>query len=354
MDNFHREASQLQLAGLGIFLKMGTNRNATLVEKRIGQLKHLLKSFSFFTSDSKPTDLFEISYMCRLIEFSLMSRPLFACKGRIFSLQNINSLFLDQGRLQSAGFDGIEVPGVKMKKQVEAICSRLAGLRRELATLIVATHLPSLFDINEKREKVKRRKHLSSDLRPGDLIFDSVHYSSTSNLTGSLGKIVKLGTSTRHCLVEKCLPSVGKRESTFATFAKNVVSRPTGELHFICSKDELQEGVSFGETLPTFDLCSDVQTECGPDYFCFNGDDHGLDDHVVEYTQESESESLVTPRNDIEVEQTPVKQGSDDVQQPVGNDDDSENEKSESESPPPLRSRRGRAIKRTKKFGFDD
>ena len=112
--------------------------------------------------------------------------------------------------------------------------------------------------------------------------------------------------------------------------------------------------MSFGETLPTFDLCSDVQTECGPDYFCFNGDDHGLDDHVVEYITESESESLVTPRSDLEVEQTPVKQGSDDVQQPVGNDDDSENEKSESESPPPLRSRRGRAIKKPKKFGFDD
>ena len=113
------------------------------------------------------------------------------------------------------------------------------------------------------------------------------------------------------------------------------------------------------ETLPTFDLCSDVQTECGPDYFCFNGDDHGLDDHVVEYITESESEGLVTPRSDIEVEQTPVKQGSDDVQQPGGDDDDSE-EKSESdkkggsESPPPLRSRRGRAIKKTKRFGFDD
>merc|ERR1711940_235129 len=91
-----------------------TNRNATLVEKRIGQLKHLLKSFSFFTSDSRATDLFEISYMCRLVEFTIMSRPLFACQGKIFSLQNINSLFLDKGRLVSAGFDGIEVPGVKM------------------------------------------------------------------------------------------------------------------------------------------------------------------------------------------------------------------------------------------------
>ena len=133
-----------------------------------------------------------------------------------------------------------------------------------------------------------------------------------------------------------------------------MVSRPTGELHFICSKEELQEGVSFGETLPTFDLCSEVQTECGPDYFCFNSDAHGLDDHVVEYITESESEGLVTQRSDIDVERTPVEQGSDDVQQPVENDDDSENEKSESESPPPLRTRRGRAIKKPKKFGFDD
>ena len=179
-----------------------------------------------------------------------MTRPLFACKGRIFSLQNINSLFLDQGRLQSAGFDGIESPVGLMKKQVEAVCSRLSCLRKELATLIVATQLPTLFEVNERRERVKRKKHLASDLRPGDLVFDSVHYSSSSNLTGSLGKIVKLGTSTRHCLIEKCLPSHGRKGKTFATFAKNVVSRPTGELHFICSKDELQTGVTFGKALP--------------------------------------------------------------------------------------------------------
>ena len=186
-----------------------------------------------------------------------------------------------------------------------------------------------------------------------------MHYSSTSNLTGSLGKIVKLGTSTKHCLIEKCLPSFGKREPTFAIFAKNVVSRPTGELHFICSNNELQEGVSFGEGLPTFNLCSEVQTECGPDYFCFNSDAHGLDDHVVEYITESEREGLGTQRSDIDVEQTPVEQGSDDGQQPVDNDDDSESQESESpesesESLPPLRTRRGRAIKKPRKFGFDD
>ena len=68
LDSFHREAKQLQLAGSGIFLKMGTNRNATAVEKRIGNLKFLMRSFSFFTTDSQPTDLFEINYLCRLIE----------------------------------------------------------------------------------------------------------------------------------------------------------------------------------------------------------------------------------------------------------------------------------------------
>ena len=294
-----------------------------------------------------------------------MSRPLFACKGKIFSLQNINSLFLDKGRLVSAGFDGIEVPGVKMAKKVEAVCERLACLRKELATLIVATHLPSLFDINEKREKIKRKKHLSTDLRPGDLIFDSVHYSSTSSLTGSLGKVVKLGSSAKHCLIEKCLPSVGKKEPTFALFAKNVVSRPVGELHFICSNNELQEGVSFGEGLPTFDLCSEVQTDCGPDFFCFNSDTQDLGDDVAENIIESESEGLGTQRSDIDGEQTPVQQGSDDGQQPVDNDDDSESQErespkseseseSESKSPPPLRTRRGRAIKKPRKFGFDD
>ena len=88
-----------------------------------------------------------------------------------------------------------------------------------------------------------------------------------------------------------------------------------------------------------------------------------MDDHVAEYITESESEGLGTQRSDIDVEQTPVQQGSDDGQQPVDNDDDSESQKSESqksesesesESPPPLRTRRGRAIKKPRKFGFDD
>ena len=111
--------------------------------------------------------------------------------------------------------------------------------------------------------------------------------------------------------------------------------------------------------MPTFDLCSEVQTDCGPDFFCFNSDTHGLGDEVAEYITESESEGLGTQRSDIDGEQTPVQQGSDDGQQPVDNDDDSESQKgesseSESESPPPLRTRRGRAIKKPRKFGFDD
>ena len=132
------------------------------------------------------------------------------------------------------------------------------------------------------------------------------------------------------------------------------MSRPTGELHFICSNDELQEGVSFGKALPTFDLCSEIQAENGPDYFCFNSDAQGKDDYVVKYVTESESDGFTNQRNDVDVEQTPVEQGNDDVQQPVKNDEDSDSEKSESESPPPLRTRRGRAIKKPRKFGFDE
>ena len=168
-----------------------------------------------------------------------------------------------------------------------------------------------------------------------------------------------MGTSTKHCLVEKCLPSVGKKEPTFALFAKNVVSRPVGELHFICSNTELQEGVSFGEGLPTFDLCTEVQNDCGPDFFCFNSDTQDLGDDVAENIIESESEGLGTQRSDIDGEQTPIQLESDDGQQPVVNDDDSESQKSESsesesESLPPLRTRRGRAIRKPRKFGFDD
>ena len=150
LDAFHREAKQLQLAGSGIFLKMGKGRNATTVEKRIGDLKHLMRSISFFTSDSQPTDLYEILYLCKLVEYSIMTRPLFVCKGRIFSLQNINSLFLDQGRLESAGVDGIELPAGMMKRQVESVCSRLSSLRKQLATLIIATQLPTLFEVQER------------------------------------------------------------------------------------------------------------------------------------------------------------------------------------------------------------
>ena len=132
------------------------------------------------------------------------------------------------------------------------------------------------------------------------------------------------------------------------------MSRPTGELHFICSKDELHEGVSFGQARPTFDLCSDIQGEHGPDYFCFNSDSdaQGKDDHVIEYITESESDGLANQRDNVDVEQTPVDQESDDVQQPVK--DNSESEESDSETPPPLRTRRGRVIKKPIKFGFEE
>ena len=90
-----------------------------------------------------------------------------------------------------------------------------------------------------------------------------------------------------------------------------------------------------------------------------------MGDDVAENIIESESEGLGTQRSDIDVEQAPVQQGSDDGQQPVDNDDDSESQESESpksesesesesKSPPPLRTRRGRAIKKPRKFGFDD
>ena len=61
----------------------------------------------------------------------------------------------------------------------------------------------------------------------------------------------------------------------------------------------------------------------------------------------------------VELTSTLARARSDDDQQPVGNDDDSESQESESpesesESLPPLRTRRGRAIRKPRKFGFDD
>ena len=70
---------------------------------------------------------------------------------------------------------------------------------------------------------------------------------------------------------------------------------------------------------------------------------------------ESESDGLVNRSDNVDVEQTSVDQESDDVQQPVKDDSESEeSEKSESETPPPLRTRRGRVIKKPIKFGFDE
>ena len=117
--------------------------------------------------------------------------------------------------------------------------------------------------------------------------------------------------------------------------------------------------MSFGQALPTFDLCSDIQGGDGPDYFCFNSDSdaQSKNDHVIEYVAESESDGLVNQGDNVDVEQTSVDQESVDVQQTVKDDSESEESESEkvilSETPPPLRTRRGRVIKKPKKFGFE-
>ena len=247
-STFEKGADQIELEGLGIWVKFGKSRNCSAAERRVADVKSVFKNFHLFQQDSEKTDLYEILFLCALVEHILGSRPILVYGNRVYSLNTLRSLMMDTGLLTSEA-DGVEPisTGVRRQAKVERICTRLSDLRVQMTRLVMSFHLDTLLDNVHRREKVKHSKAVE-DLAQGDVVFDSVGFEKSGHLTGSLAKIVGQGRSKNHLLIVKAAP---KSRTKGGLHSQICVSRPSNELHFVCKGTA--NPVAIGD-LDTFNL----------------------------------------------------------------------------------------------------
>ena len=247
-DAFERESNQIELEGLGIWVKFGKSRQCSSVERRVADVKSIFKNFHLFQQDSDKTDLYEILFLCALVEHVIGSRPILVYGNRVYSLNTLRSLMMDTGLLATEN-DGVGPAddGVRRQRKVDKICARLSGLRAQMTRLIMSFHLETLLDNVHRRERVKHSKAVES-LALGDVVFDSIGFQKTGHLTGSLAKIVGQGTSRNHVLIVK---AALKSKTKAGLHSQICVSRPSNELHFVCKGTSNPVAVG---SLDTFNL----------------------------------------------------------------------------------------------------
>ena len=251
-DGFKKEQAQLQLAGLGIFVRMGGKRHEQMgkVEGKIYQIKRVLKSLHLFSPCAEPCDLFEIHYLLALCEHVLHSRPVLISGGSIYSISTLRALTMEAGTMVGED-DGLYPRGTAAdtKQKIDSACLRMKQLKTMVTTSMLAHSLPTLLDTVHRRERVKHGQPVDL-LKEGDIVFDSIGFKETSSICGNICRILQLGASGNHCLLGKAnlKPSVSRGQ----VFPQLAISRPSNYLHFICNGDN-SDDVLIGENV-NFDI----------------------------------------------------------------------------------------------------
>ena len=245
-ESFRKGIDEIELQGMGIFVRFGKSRNCAAAERRVADVKAIFKDFHLFTKGSDSTDIHEILFLCALTEHVIHSRPILIYGQQVYSLNTLISLMTNTGYLAAQG-DGLEPQGegVRRKGKVAKICHRLSQLRTQLTRLMMAHHLDTFLDNIHRRERIKTGKGVE-ELNVGDIVFDSIGFQQTGHISGSLAKIVAIGSSHNHLLVSKAM-----LKSRGTTFSQVCVARPANELHFVC--EGTLEPVAMGE-LETFNI----------------------------------------------------------------------------------------------------
>ena len=250
---FQKPQRQLQLAGLGIFVRMGGKRHEQMgkVEGKIYQIKRVLKSLHLFSPCAEPCDLFEIHYLLALCEHVLHSRPILISGGNIYSISTLRALTMEAGTMVGED-DGLYPRGTAAdtKQKIDSACLRMSSLKTMVTTSMLAHSLPSLLDTVHRRERVKHGQPVDL-LKKGDIVFDSIGFKETSSICGNICRILQLGTSGNHCLLGKANLSAGKSKPG-QVFPQLAISRPSNYLHFICNGDN-NDDVLIGEDV-NFDI----------------------------------------------------------------------------------------------------
>ena len=250
-DGFRKEQAQLELAGLGIFVRMGGKRHEQMgkVEGKINQIKRVLRSLHLFSPCAEPCDLFEIHYLLALCEHILHSRPVLVSGNQIYSISTLRALTMEAGTMVGVD-DGLFARGTatETKQKLDASCLRMKSFKSMVTTAMLANSLDTMLDTVHRRERVKHGLPVDQ-LSPGDVVFDSIGFRENASICGNICRVLQIGTSKNHCLLGKAnMRHSVSREQVYPQIA---VSRPSNYLHFIAKGSN--DNVLIGEDV-NFDI----------------------------------------------------------------------------------------------------
>jgi hypothetical protein len=222
-ESLLKKSVQTHLEQSGIFLQFGKARHAavSVAENKIRLLKRMFKSLSIFRKSDYPCDIFDIHLILSLVHHIVATRPICILGNKIYSLQDFRTLLLRGGNLMDSNC-GIPIRGAQVKKAHD----NLHDLRNIVINSMLAQYIPSLLKSHHDREKYKQSIPVE-ELRPGDIVFDSVTFREQGTISGSLARVIQKSQSERFCLVQKCVMSRGKLRQV-------CLSRPCEKISFIC------------------------------------------------------------------------------------------------------------------------
>ena len=183
----------------------GRSRVQGTVERQVHNLKIFLTKAGLFKR-AAPIDFFEFTLALSKICFINNTKPIMAYQNSIYSVDQLltatltNSLAADNPELSEAGCTHCPASLSKFK-------AKLASLQQITADILkdaLDHHIPLLLGTT-----VRNRLHrpVCSSIRRGDILFDSVTFKQSGNVTGSLARAVAVGEGGRWVILSKLRPA---------------------------------------------------------------------------------------------------------------------------------------------------
>ena len=183
----------------------GRSRVQGSVERQVHNLKIFLTKTGLFKRDA-PIDFYEFTLALSKVCFINNTKPILAYQNSIYSIDQLltatltNSPAADNPTLSEAGCTHCPSSLSKFKAKLATLQQITADILKDA----LDHHIPLLLGTN-----VRNRLHrpVCSTIRKGDILFDSVTFKQSGNVTGSLARAVAIGEGGRWVILSKLRPA---------------------------------------------------------------------------------------------------------------------------------------------------
>ena len=235
-----------------MFLKIvsGAHKHLAPIESCVAILKTTLASMN--RRLTSPLDVYQWSYVFRLTEKVVLTRPLAASKsGRLWTPACLLKM-MGQGQNDNIADFRPQASSDVVINQLQSFEEKMAKIRREVAFIILDTLIyPSFFEKLTSDEKVKKRTK-SSQVRLSDIFLCPILFAKTFNTAKSMLRLVYINDAGTGGIFTK----TGKPRKD------RLVSRDFSYLYYIC--EGTRDSILSDRWRPTFKL-SKILENVGPD-----------------------------------------------------------------------------------------